>query len=123
MRHESKTVDILRDVWLARLHQSERAMFAEDYPEAERLFLLVLPTLRHTTPENVLWFKTLAHGRYLYINFLCPRPLRFQDTYERTVPVWEQVLGKDHFFIARWLDLLIPSAEKTDQRISFSRPT
>lgn len=94
---------VRRLMWMHIIRRGEDAMLDGYYNDAEQYYLAALAQAKSASPEDRGWYKTIANLRYLYVNYLCVRPLSPDILLERTVPVWEPVLGQEHYFIKRWV--------------------
>lgn len=94
------------DEWRKLIWLGERAMLDGRPEQAERLYLAALSAAREFGPEEAYWRKTGLNLRYLYVNFLCPRPHTPEALLACTLPLWQPILGAEHHFILWWIDLL-----------------
>ncbi|MBW3637396.1 MAG: hypothetical protein KY445_13185 [Armatimonadetes bacterium] len=92
--------------WRKFIWEGENAMLAGHPQEAEQLYLQALASAKHLPESELYWMKIKANLRYLYVNFLCRKPVTPDNLYDRTVPTWSQVLGPDHYFIVAWVEYI-----------------
>lgn len=94
------------DEWRKLIWLGECALLDGRPEQAERLYLAALSAARDFGPEEGYWIKTQVNVRYLYVNFLCPRPHTPDTLLARTLPLWRPILGAEHHFILWWVELL-----------------
>lgn len=104
MREELEDPDEVRgDEWRRLIWLGERAMLDGRPEQAERIYLAALGAARDFGAEHSYWLKTQLNVRYLYVNFLCPRPLNPDSMLARTLPSWTPILGEEHHFMRWWI--------------------